>query len=71
MVILQKIGKAVPSIAETLIERLPDENDPQRPMDEKVAQNVSALAYIGLWSCRILDDPLTILCLFHQPALRQ
>ena len=71
MVILQKIGKAVPSIAAALIERLPDENDPQRPMDEKVAQNVSALAYIGLWWCRILDDPLTILCLFHQPALRQ
>ena len=70
MVILQKIGKAVPSIAATLIERLPDENDPQRPMDEKVAQNVSALAYIGLWSCRILDDLLTILRPFYQPVLR-
>ena len=45
---LQKIGKAVPSVAATLIERLPDEDDPKRPMEEKIAQNVAAVAYIGL-----------------------
>ena len=51
MVILQKIGsgRAAPSVAATLIERLPDENDPQRPMEEKIAQDVAAIAYIGLW----------------------
>ena len=46
--ILQKDGKAVPSIAATLIERLPHEDDPQRPMEETLAQNVAATAYIGL-----------------------
>ena len=53
MVTLQKTGSATPSVVATLIERLPDENDPQRPMDEKVAQNVAAIAYIGLWSCKL------------------
>ena len=52
IVILQKIGRAASSVAATLIERLPDEDDPQRPMDEKIAQNVAALAYVGLWLCR-------------------
>ena len=46
--ILQKDGNATPSIAVTLIEQLPDEDDPQRPMEEKIAQNVAAVAYIGL-----------------------
>ena len=54
MVILQKIGGAVPSVAATLIERLPDEDDSQRPMEEKIAQNVSTAAYIGLWSCKCI-----------------
>ena len=49
MVILQKIGKAAPSVAATLIERLPDEDDPQRPMEEKLAQDVAAVAFVGLW----------------------
>ena len=48
--ILQKIGKAAPSVAATLIERLPDEDHPQRSMEEKIALNVPAIAYIGLWS---------------------
>jgi hypothetical protein len=52
MVILQKIGRAAPSVAATLIEQLPDEDDPQRPMEEKIAQDVPAIAYIGLWSCK-------------------
>ena len=52
MVILQNIDKAATSIAATLIERLPDEDDPQRPMEEKIAQDVAAMAYIGLWSCK-------------------
>ena len=50
MVIPQKIGRAAPSVAATLIERLPDEDDPQRPVEEKLAQDVAAIAYIGLWS---------------------
>ena len=53
MMILQKIDSIAPSVAATLIERLPDENDPQRPMEEKIAQNVAAVAYVGLWSCKL------------------
>ena len=45
---LQKNGKAVPSIAASFIERLPDEDDPQRPMKEKLAQEVAASIYAGL-----------------------
>ena len=52
MVILQKIGKATPSIAATLIERLPDEDDPKRSTEKKIAQNVAALSYVGPWSRR-------------------
>ena len=51
MVNPQKISKAAPSVAATLIERLPDEDDPQRPMEVKIAQNVAAISYVGLWSC--------------------
>ena len=46
--ILQRNGKAVPSIAATFIERLPDEGDPQRPMKENLAQEVAASIYAGL-----------------------
>ena len=53
MVIPQKTGNATPSVAATLIERLPDEDDPQRPTEEKIAQNVAAVAYVGLWSCKM------------------
>jgi hypothetical protein len=34
VIILQKIGKASPSVVASLIERLPDEGDPQRFMEE-------------------------------------
>ena len=50
MVIPQKIGGVPPSVAAILIERLPDENDSQRPIEEKIAQNVAAVSYVGLWS---------------------
>ena len=49
MVVLQKIGKATPSVAATLIEQLPDEDDAKRPTEEKIAQNVAAVTYTGLW----------------------
>jgi hypothetical protein len=54
MVILQEIGRAAPSVAATLIERLPDEGDPQRAMEEKIAQNVATTAYLGSWSCQCI-----------------
>ena len=63
MVILQKIGKATPSIAATLIERLPDEDDPKRSTEKKIAQNVAALSYVGPWSRRkwtLKHDSLTV-----------
>jgi hypothetical protein len=45
--ILQKSGKATPSVATSLIEHLPDEGDPQRSMEEKVAKDVLFIAYGG------------------------
>ena len=44
----QKSGKSVPSVAATLIERLPNKDHPERPMEEKLAQDVAAVAYFGL-----------------------
>jgi len=38
-------------MAASFIERLPDENDPQRPMEEEVGRNVAAMAYAGQWWC--------------------
>ena len=49
---LQKNVNATPSVAESLIQRLPDEDDSQRPMEEMVAQNVAALAFVGRWRCK-------------------
>ena len=43
----QKNGTATPSMAASLIERLPDKNDPLRPIEEKLAQDVAANAYVG------------------------
>ena len=45
----QRTGKRVvgPSLAAGLIEDLPDEKDPNRPAQEAIARNTSALSYIG------------------------
>ena len=45
--IQQKNGKAMPSVAASLIERLPDEGDPQRSKEEWVAKDVVFIAYAG------------------------
>jgi len=42
-------GTASPSVAATLIERLPDEGDPRRAEEERIAKNVAAIAYGGMW----------------------
>ncbi|KAF8815532.1 cytochrome P450 [Phlegmacium glaucopus] len=42
-----KSGKAAPSVAASLIECLPDEDDPQRLIEESLAQDVAAVAYLG------------------------
>ena len=51
--ILQQKGGAAPSVAASvaasLIERLPHENDPKRPMEEKVAKEVGPVAYLGVY----------------------
>ena len=47
--ILQKNGKAVPCLAATLIDRLPQKDDPNRPTEEKLAQELGVEVYIGLW----------------------
>ena len=47
--ILQKNGKATPSVAASLIECLPDEGDPQRSREELIARNVAFVAYVGMW----------------------
>ena len=69
MVILQKIGRATPSIAASLIEQLPDEGDPERPIEERLAQNVATVAYIGLWPTVNHELPTNYLSPFHQAAL--
>ena len=45
----QTNGTASPSIAATLIERFPHEDDPQRPLEEKNAKDVAATTYVGQW----------------------
>ena len=47
--IIQKNGKFTPSVAASLIERLPDEGDSQRSMEETIAKNVAWIAYAGTW----------------------
>ena len=47
--ILQKNRKATPSVAASLIERLPDEGDPERSKEETIAKNVVFVAYAGTW----------------------
>ena len=60
--IIQKSGKAIPSMAASLIECLPDEGDPQRSREETVAKNVVFIAYVGAWcTWPILDVLLTFL----------
>ena len=44
---LQKNGSAVPSMAASLIDHLPNEDDPQRPSEERLAQDVAAVSFIG------------------------
>ena len=45
----QKDHKAMPSVAASLIERLPDEGDPERSREETIARNVALIAYAGTW----------------------
>ena len=47
IVILQKNGKDMPSVAASLIESLPDEGDPERSKEEKIASYVTLVAYAG------------------------
>jgi hypothetical protein len=48
--ILQKNGKAMPSVAASLIECLPDVGDPQRSGEEMIVRNVAFVAYAGTWT---------------------
>ena len=52
MILRQKNGNAAPCMAADLIERLPDAGDPQRPMEEKVAQDMLATSVLGRWCCK-------------------
>ena len=47
--VLQKNDKATPSVAASLIERLPDEGDPQRSREESIAKDVAWVVYAGTW----------------------
>ena len=49
----QKNGTAIPSVAANLIEHLPAEDDPQRPMEEKLARQVAVGAYAGTLWCKL------------------
>ena len=58
---MQKNGKAAPSVAASLIESLPNEGDPQRSAEEKIARNVAWIVYAGTWRIQpILDILLTL-----------
>ena len=46
---LQKNRKATPSMVASLIERLPDADDPQRSSEETIAKNVGFVTYAGTW----------------------
>jgi hypothetical protein len=48
--ILQKNGEAAPCLAATLIDRLPHKEDPNRPMEERLAQELGVEVYIGNWT---------------------
>ena len=39
----------MPSVAANLIERLPDEGDPQRLREERIAKGVGFVVYAGTW----------------------
>ena len=47
IMIMQINGKAMPSVAASFIERLPDEGDPQRSVEERIAKNVAWIVYAG------------------------
>ena len=50
----------MPSVAASLIERLPDEGDPERSREETIAKNVAFIIYLGTWYTHsILDVPPT------------
>jgi hypothetical protein len=46
---MQRNGKATPSVAASLIENLPDEGDPQRSVEERIARGVAWIVYVGTW----------------------
>ena len=56
-------------MAASLIERLPDEGDPQRSSEEMVAKDVVFITYAGMSRCTepILDVPLTYLSPLRGP----
>jgi len=41
-------GTAAPSVAVTLIEKLPEESDPRRAEEDEIAKNIAAVAYVGM-----------------------
>ena len=49
MIIPQNLGKAGPSMAATLIERLPHEDDAERPKEEQIAKDLTGIIYTGKW----------------------
>ena len=46
---MQKNGKTTPSVAASLIESLPDEGDPQRSEEERIAKEEAWIVYMGTW----------------------
>ena len=56
----QAKGTATPSVAATLIERLPDESDSRRAEEETIAKDVVAVAYAGMSFPTIFGSILTV-----------
>ena len=47
-------------MAATLINRLPNKDDPLRPAEERLAQDVAVVSYLGVWKCKWTQSTWTI-----------
>ncbi|KAF8815154.1 cytochrome P450 [Phlegmacium glaucopus] len=66
-----KTGKAPPSIVSNLIDRLPAEDDPERPMEVKIAQNVAIVAYLGGADTTVATVKAMLLAMVLHPEVQK
>ncbi|KAF9002579.1 cytochrome P450 [Cyathus striatus] len=64
-----KRGTAVPSLATTLIEKLPNESDPEREKVEKIARGVASVVYVGGTDTTVSSMKYFFLAMTHYPEV--